>query len=107
VGQYEASYRAILERTVERLHARLILCEPFVLHTPKDRMMWREDLNPKIEVVHKLAREFETGLVPFDSTFAEAATRRDPAFWASDGVHPSLPGHALMAHTWLRAVQAL
>ena len=23
-----------------------------------------------------------------------------PAYWARDGVHPTLAGHALMANTW-------
>ena len=35
--------------------------------------------------------------------FAAAAARREAAFWAGDGVHPSLAGHALMADAWIRA----
>jgi lysophospholipase L1-like esterase len=107
VAAYEASYRDILERTKQQLNARLVLCEPFVLPVPKDRLHWREDLDPKIEVVQRLAQEFEAILVPLDRIFVEAATKLPAAQWAGDGVHPSQSGHALIAQAWLRAVQAL
>jgi acyl-CoA thioesterase-1 len=86
---------------------RLILCEPFVLPTSEDRVAWREDLDPKIAVVRRLAREFSAILVPLDDIFAQAATQREPAFWASDGVHPTFEGHALIAQSWLRALKSL
>jgi acyl-CoA thioesterase I len=106
VQDYEAAYRAILESTRQHLDARLILMEPFVLPVSPDRAGWREDLDPKIEVVRRLAREFKAILVPLDGLFAQAAARREPAFWALDGVHPSEAGHALIAQAWLRAVKA-
>ena len=40
----------------------------------------------------------------FDAIFAEACTRRNPEFWAGDGVHPTVSGHALIAQSWLAAV---
>ncbi len=104
---FEDAYHQLLERTVTTLNARLILCEPFVLPVPVDREGWREDLDPKIAVVRKLARAYNALYVPFDGVFAQAATRREPAFWAEDGVHPTNAGHALMAQTWLRTVGAL
>jgi len=107
VERYEADYRHILTRTRDELGAKLILCEPFVLHFPDDRKAWRPDLNPRIDITRELAREFDAILVPFDKLFAAAAEKREPKFWASDGVHPTYPGHALMAQAWLRAVGAL
>jgi acyl-CoA thioesterase I len=107
VQDYEAAYRAILEQTREHMNARLILCEPFVLPMPQDREAWREDLDPKIAAVRRLAREFAAILVPLDGIFAQAATQRELAFWAGDGVHPTSAGHALIAQSWLRVVKAL
>ncbi|MFO7166763.1 MAG: SGNH/GDSL hydrolase family protein [Chloroflexota bacterium] len=104
---FAANYRAILEHTRAETSAQLILCEPFVLPVPPDRRAWREDLDPKIAVVRDLAREFGALLVPLDGIFASASTRREPAFWAPDGVHPSQAGHALIAQAWLAAVGAL
>lgn len=107
VQDYEDAYRALLEETTSTLHARLILCEPFVLPVPVDRVRWREDLDPKIDVVRKLAREFKALHLPLDGIFAQAAAQCDPAFWTPDGVHPSHAGHALIAQSWLRAVKAI
>ncbi|GCE11577.1 SGNH/GDSL hydrolase family protein [Tengunoibacter tsumagoiensis] len=104
---YEEAYRAILERTTRELQARLILCEPFVLPVPEDRVAWREDLDPRIHLVRQLACEYNALLVPFDGIFAQASTQREPAFWAYDGVHPSEAGHALMAQSWLRTIKAI
>ncbi|MBI1258268.1 MAG: GDSL family lipase [Chloroflexi bacterium] len=106
--KYETGYRALLRQTTEQLPGvRLILCEPFVLPVPADRAAWREDLDPKIAAARRLAREFNALYVPLDGLFAQAATQAEPAFWAEDGVHPTLSGHALMAQAWLRAVKAI
>jgi acyl-CoA thioesterase-1 len=101
---FETFYRSILTDLRDELGAQMVLCEPFLLPVPPDRETWRVDLDPKIAVVRKLAREFEATLVPLDGIFAQAATRRAPAFWAPDGVHPTPAGHALIAQAWLKAV---
>lgn len=84
-----------------------MLIEPFVLPIPEDRRKWRADLDPRIQIVRSLASEFRTILVALDGLFAEAAARREPAYWAPDGVHPTPAGHALIAQAWLRAVKAI
>lgn len=98
---FEKDYRTLLEKIRGELDAQIILLEPFLLHVPDDRYAWREDVNPKIDVVRKLAVEFETELIPLDGLFAEAATTAPAAYWAADGVHPSAAGHALIADAWL------
>ena len=106
VEVYERNYRALLTAVREQLNARLILCEPFLLPVPDDRIAWREDLDPKIAAVRRLAREFDALYVPLDGLFAAASTQRESAYWLPDGVHPSPAGHALIAQAWLRTVQA-
>jgi lysophospholipase L1-like esterase len=107
VGEYAETLQRLLESALAGGKTRLILCEPFVLPVPPDREIWRYDLDPRIDVVRRLARRYQAIYVPFDGLFAQAAARREPAFWADDGVHPTPAGHALMAQAWLRAVQAL
>jgi acyl-CoA thioesterase I len=103
---YETAFRDILTQTRDQLDAQIIILEPFVLPKPPDRAAWREDLDPKIAVARKLAREFNTIFVPLDGPFAAAATQREMDFWLPDGVHPSPAGHALIAQAWLHAVGA-
>jgi lysophospholipase L1-like esterase len=104
---YEDNYRTILQGIQQNLSARVIVCEPFLLPVPNDRIGWRVDLDPKIDAARRLAREFNAIYVPLDGMFAAAAARREPAFWAADGVHPQPAGHALIAQAWLKAVNAL
>ena len=99
---FEAAYRAILARTASELKARIVMCEPFVLPHPPDRVAWREDLDPKLDAVRRLAKEFDAVLVPLDRIFADACRRQPPPYWAGDGVHPTLAGHALIAQSWIR-----
>lgn len=102
-AEFEANYRLLLDRTREALDAKLILVEPFVLPVEGLDRDWREDLDPKIAVVRKLAREYGAQLVPNDGLFAAASMKADPAYWAGDGVHPSNAGHALITEAWLKA----
>ncbi|MHC4249903.1 MAG: SGNH/GDSL hydrolase family protein [Planctomycetota bacterium] len=97
-------FRTILEQTREALGAKIVIVEPFVLPCPADRAQWREDLDPKIAAVRRLAREFADVYVPLDGLFAEACVRVAPEYWAGDGVHPTGPGHAFIALEWLKAV---
>lgn len=103
---YERDYRWLLESARAALNPAFMLCEPFLLPVPDDRKAWRVDLDPRIQVVRRLAVEYGAALVPLDGVFARAAAaRRDPAFWLPDGVHPSLAGHALIAEHWLEAMR--
>lgn len=98
---FEDGYRRILTQVAGKLKARIILLEPFVLHVPDDRKLWRPDLDPKRASVLTLAKEFDATFVAYDEIFAKLATVRGPAFWAADGVHPTEAGHAAMAQAWL------
>ena len=107
-AEFADHYRALLQSVSSRLpETRLVIVEPFVLPVPSDRKEWRQDLDPKIAVVRNLALEYHALYVPLDGLFAQAAARREPAFWAPDGVHPTPAGHALIAQAWLNAVKAL
>jgi acyl-CoA thioesterase-1 len=100
---FAASYARILEK-LEKASIQTILLEPFLLPVPEDRHSWREDLNPKIDAIRNLARDFGTPYLPLDGLFAAASTKREAAFWLPDGVHPSPMGHALIAQEWIEAI---
>jgi len=107
IAAFETDYRRILSETQQQIGARIILCEPFLLPCPADREQWREDLDPKIQVVRRLAREFDALYIPLDGMFAASTMHREPEFWAEDGVHPSQAGHALIAYNWLTHAGAI
>jgi len=100
---FEEEYRMLLKRTTEALNAEIILCEPFLLLG--DTNAYRDDLDPKIEIVHKLSEEFSTLLLPLDQTFSEACSLNPPEYWAPDGVHPTHAGHTLIAKSWIGYIE--
>lgn len=103
-ASYELSLRAMLSSARDDLGARLVLIEPFLLPVTEAQWDWRDDLDPRIAVVRRLAGEFEATLVPADGLLSAVAARDGAAIWAPDGVHPSLAGHALLAKAWIKAV---
>jgi acyl-CoA thioesterase I len=107
VEKFEKIYRDILTKVKVKLGAKIILCEPFLLPVMQGQEQWREDLDPKLQVVRKLAREFNTFLVPLDGAFAQASTRAESTVWTVDGVHPTQAGHALISKHWLETVGAI
>ncbi|MBC8065147.1 MAG: SGNH/GDSL hydrolase family protein [Chlorobia bacterium] len=105
-----ADFEASLERisaSVRRSGAKLILLEPFVLPTPKDRVKWRDDLDPKIHAVRRVAWLHAAALVPLDGIFAAAACKDGLESLAPDGVHPSQLGHSLIAEHLTKAIFSL
>ena len=102
---FERDLRTLLTRTREETCAQIVLLEPFVLPVPDDRKTWREDLDPKREILRALSDRFDALLVPLNRVFAEASASVDPAVWAADGVHPTPAGHAQIARAWLERVE--
>ncbi len=101
---YHRGYRRLITRAKERFpDIKLILMEPFLIPALPELSIWREDLDPKIQAVRELSREFGAEYVPLDGLFAAACSKSEAAYWAPDGVHPSPAGHGLIARAWLEA----
>ncbi|MDR2973969.1 MAG: GDSL-type esterase/lipase family protein [Propionibacteriaceae bacterium] len=100
-ADFERDYRACVENVGE---ARLIMVEPFLLPLSLDQALWREDLDPKIEVVRHLAREYDATLVEADVALNLYPR---PSELTDDGVHPSVSGHQILAMMWLSAAHAV
>lgn len=97
---FEASYRSMLDA----LTCPVVLMEPFLLPVKDGQDAWREDLDPKLEVVRKLAVEYGAILVPTDVELTKQAASVGAATLAGDGVHPSPAGHRALADLWRRYV---
>ena len=94
-AEFEANYRALLEPLAG---VRIVLIEPFLLPVRAQQVTWREDLEPKLQVVRKLAADYDAALVPADAALREAGPAAEVA---PDGIHPSVWGHELLATLWL------
>ncbi|GAA2841571.1 GDSL-type esterase/lipase family protein [Kribbella solani] len=97
---FEASYRSLLDA----LSCPVVMIEPFLLPVKDGQHEWRADLDPKLEVVRKLAVEYAAILVPADAELTKQAASVGAATLAGDGVHPSAAGHRALAALWRRYV---
>jgi lysophospholipase L1-like esterase len=104
VEDFRDRYHRILTWTKAELNPQFVLCEPFLLHVREEMKAWREDLDPKIAVVHEMAREFGAVLVPFDQHLNALAEKMPMADIAEDGIHPTPFGHQEMARLWLKSI---
>ena len=99
-------YHQLLSQTKDLVHPQFVLCEPFMLEVRDEMKSWREDLNPKIEIVHEMAQEFSAILVPFDKHFTTLSKSISMNELAEDGIHPTAFGHQEMAKLWLSTVKS-
>ncbi|WP_208560944.1 SGNH/GDSL hydrolase family protein [Marinilactibacillus kalidii] len=106
IDQFEEDYRSLLKSLSQRTDAKVVLMEPFVLPHPKERMELREDLDHRIQIVRKMAREYQTDLIPLDGLFnAQGVKYGYPYFTGDDGIHPTVAGHGLIKEAWLNQLE--
>ncbi len=98
-----ADYTTILEQA-RQLKCQIVLLEPFLVQSYKNYFELAKELNEKVEVVRKLAHNFDAKLIPLNDIFEKACLKSEPSFWALDGVHPTLAGHALIAQSWIKGM---
>lgn len=102
---FEEDYRYLIEKLLEKGIKQVVLMEPFVLPEPLDRQTWRKDLDPKIQIIRRLAEEYHLVFVPLDGKLnALGITRGFSKYTGEDGVHPTLAGHEIIAQSWLEFV---
>jgi len=99
VETYEKDYRTLLERTRRELpEVTLVICEPFVFRCGDVDEKWFPDFDGYSAAAKKVATDFNTKFVPFQSMFDKAIKKAPAKYWAADGVHPTMAGAYLMAH---------
>lgn len=106
VETYRTGFAALLRQTQKALPKTLIVvCEPFALRCGAVKDAWFPEFDQRRAVAKEVAQAAGTLWVPFQTMFDDAiAAGTKPEYWARDGVHPSLAGHALMATTWRQVV---
>ena len=84
--KFEANYRALLGGIRTRTNAKIMMMEPFLIPN-EDKEFFREDLNPKIDIIRKLAHEYADVYLPTDGILWSAYIGDDPLSYSEDGIH--------------------
>lgn len=88
---FEDRYCTVLKAIKEQTNAKIMIMEPFLIPV-EDKLFFREDLAPKIEIIRKLAREYADAYLPTDGLLQSAFIGDEPISYAADGVHPTAKG---------------
>lgn len=103
-AQFEENYRTMLTQ-VKALGTKVMMMEPFNMPVTPDRAFWRVDLDPKIQIVRKLARQFADVYLPLDGFLAAKALDMPMNEILGDGVHPTETGHRIIADEWVKGFE--
>ena len=102
---FEDQYVALLQQTRQALpQVRLVVMEPFVLRTGQVDATWFPEFDERRAVAARVAQRVGATFVLLQARFTSAAERVNPTYWVADGVHPTPPGHALIAECWRKSV---
>ncbi|MEM6334843.1 MAG: SGNH/GDSL hydrolase family protein [Planctomycetota bacterium] len=104
VAGYDAELGELLDRTAAALPgARVVVGEPFALRVGAVSGAWFPEFDERRAVAKRQAARVGAAWVGYQGVFDAACARAAAAYWAHDGVHPTLAGHRLMANAWLEA----
>lgn len=103
---FEMRYRTVLEGIKRNTNAKIVIIEPYLLPF-EDKFYFREDLDPKIQVVRKLAQEYADVFIPADGLMCSAIIGQDKTSFSHDGVHLTLKGSNYLADFYCQYVNKL
>ncbi|GAA0715803.1 SGNH/GDSL hydrolase family protein [Dactylosporangium roseum] len=103
LDEYEETLRTLLRRAVDATGCRLVLADPYIIEPDRGEPQ-RAESDRYTTVVAKLAGEFGALHVATQQAFDDVLACSPPSRWAADRIHPELPGHAVIADAFIRAV---
>lgn len=105
---FEKTYRDLLDQSLQQdPNLLLVLGIPFVYPVGDRKQQWanwEEQTKMRADIVSALAKERNALLVDYPAVFDKAIKRAPADYWMWDGIHPTVPGHELMARAWIKAV---
>ena len=107
-ARYEAGYADLLKATRAALPAaRIVVLEPFVLRVGAVSDAWFPEFDDFRAAAKRVAKGADATFVPLHEMLQDLARKSSPAYWAGDGVHPTLAGHQAIARQWIKVVGKL
>lgn len=110
IEDFETGYRdLLLQSKAANPNILFVLGSPFVyaVGSRKEQWeVWKTETDKRGAVVKKLEQEFNAVYVDYNAAFAEAMKKKAADYWIWDGIHPTVPGHEIMARAWIKAVSS-
>ncbi|HKV69939.1 MAG TPA: SGNH/GDSL hydrolase family protein [Gemmatimonadales bacterium] len=102
---YEHQFTSLLARTRTALpNVRLVILEPFTLKTGVITDSWFPAFDERRKIARRVSDAAGATFLAIQDLFDRASREAPPAYWASDGVHPTAAGHGAIADLWMETV---
>ena len=116
--KFEKIYTMLLEEIYEALpDIKIMLLAPYVMEgtatcnieeKPTRWETFRTEVDKRIAAVDRIGAKFGLPVIHLQEKFDEYVTaNNNSAYWATDGVHPTVFGHELIAREWLSVFRTL
>jgi lysophospholipase L1-like esterase len=102
LDEFKRTYEELLVKVKAKCNSQIVICEPFMFCDDLNNPMFAL-LRKYIEVVDRIAADFNACLVPLQKAINERIKEVPPQNWSSDLVHPEVWAHAWIAQQWLIA----
>lgn len=103
---FEYRYETILSSVKKQTNAKIMMIEPFLIPV-NDKLFLREDLDPKIDIIRKLALKYADVYMPTDGLLFSEFIKNTPTDYASDGVHPTEKGARYIGKLYAQYISKL
>jgi lysophospholipase L1-like esterase len=105
IDEYERTLRELLRRAVAATGCRLIVADPYLIEPDRGDPR-RAAFDRYSGVSAALATDLDAVHIATQQAFDRVLEVSAPAEWSLDGIHPNLPGHAVIADAVLAAIGA-
>lgn len=102
LDEYAATLEELVKITLPKVKGLVLMTPHYIEPNKKDPM--RATMDKYGAVVKKLARKYDTVFVDQQAAIDEALKHLHPNALAWDRVHPNIPGHTILARSFLNAI---
>lgn len=105
---FKDTYTKILDVTLEKTNAKIILCMPFILEFDDFmKEMKYDDLVFKQEIIRELSIKYNLPLFDFQKILDCALQKSEISELVMEGIHPCEKGHRILAEYWINEIKKL
>lgn len=106
--EFKSNYKKLLDITLEKTNAKIILCLPFILEFDDFmKKMKYEDLIYKQQTIKEICKEYSLPLIDFQKIFDISLEKTGLRELSIEGIHPLEKGHKILAEYWIKEVEKL
>jgi len=109
--EYEQVYDRLIREVTEALpHIKIMILESFVTPGKQTKDDWealRAEVEKRGAVAKRIAEKYNLTFVPLQAKFDAMIEKQPEPYWTWEGVHPTEPGHELIAREWMKAFKTL